>query len=74
MLSKSDKYQLLKAHTDTNVGKKSTKSGGHSNSGGCRNNGHSKWKYNITILDKKVMNQKRQMSVFNTEAKPGLGD
>ena len=42
--------------------------------GGGRNNGHWKWKSKIEMLEKKVRNQKRQMLVFNTVAKPGLDD
>ena len=57
-----------------NGGKKSTKSEGKSNSGGESNNVHVKWKSKIAMLEKKVTNQKRQMSVFNTTVKPGSDD
>ena len=60
--------------SNRNVWKNSTKSGGHSSSGGGSNNGHGKWESDISMLEEKVINQKRQMSVFNTVDKPGLED
>ena len=41
---------------------------------GGSNNGHGKWESTISMLEEKVINQKRQMSVFNTVDKPGLED
>ena len=43
-----------------------------SNSGGGSSNGHGKWRSKIVMLEKKVRNQRRQLLVFNTAAKPGL--
>ena len=70
-LSKSDKEKVIKARSNRNRVKKSTKSGGHYKSGGGRNNGHGKWKSNIAMPEKEGRNQKRQLSVFKTAAKPG---
>ena len=55
-------------------GKKYTKLGGQSNSGRGIKNGHGKWKSKNSMLENNVSNQKRQLSVFNTEAKPGSDD
>ena len=63
--------KVLKVSININGGKKSTKSGGQSNSGGGSINRHGKCKSKISMLKKKVRNQKRQLSVFNTTAKPG---
>ena len=63
--------KVLKTCSNRNGGKKSTKSGVKSNSGGGSNNGHGKWKYKIDMIKKTAMNQKRQLSVFNTAAKNG---
>ena len=71
-LSKSEKDKVLKAHSNINIGKKSTNLGGQSNSGGDRNN--VKRKYKIAMLEKKFRNQKSQLSVFNTAANPGSDD
>ena len=73
-LSKSDKDKVLKARSGRSVGKKASKSVGHSNSMGGSNNGQGEWKSKIVMLEKKLRNQKRQFSVFNTAAKPGLDD
>ena len=70
-LIKSDKENALKARSGENGGKKASKSGGHSKSGGGRNNGQGKWKSKIVIIEKKIINQKRKLLVFNTAAKPG---
>ena len=43
-LSKNEKDKVLKAHINRNGGKKSTKSGGQSNSGGGINNGKCNYK------------------------------
>ena len=64
-LSKSDKDKVIKARSTRNGGKKA------SNSGRGRNNVQGKWKYKIAMLEKKVMNKKRQLSVFTTTAKYG---
>ena len=74
MLSKNDKYKVLKACSNRNRGNNYTKSGGQSNLGGGSNNGHGKWKSKIAMLENKFINQKSQMSVFNTSAKPGSED
>ena len=73
-LSKNEKDKVLKAHSNRNGGKKSTKSGLQHNSGGGSKNGHVKRKSKITMLEKKVRNQKRHILVFNTAAKPGSDD
>ena len=73
-LSKNDKANVLKERININGGKKSTKSGEHYNSGGGCNNEQWKLKYKIAMLENKVRNQKRQLSVFNTAVKPGLDD
>ena len=73
-LSKSDKDKAVKARSGINVLRKASKSGGHYNSWGGRNNGQGKCKSNILMLEKKVRNQKRLMLVFNTAANPGLDD
>ena len=65
---KNDKDKVLKAQGNRNVGKKSTKSGVPSNSQGGGNNGYFKCKSNVAILEKKVRNKKRKMSVFNNVA------
>ena len=72
MPSKNDKEKVLTAGSNRNGGKNSTKSGGKSTSGGGINNG--KWKSKISMLEKKVKNQKRQLLVFNTADKPGSND
>ena len=71
-LSNNDKYKVLKARSNRTLGKKSTKLGRQSNLGVGSNNGHGKWKSKIAMIEKKFRNHKRQMSVFNTAAKPGL--
>ena len=71
LLSNNEKEKVLKARSNRNGGKNSTKLGGQPNSGGGSNNGHGKWKSKISMLEKKVRNQKRQMLVFSTAAKPG---
>ena len=71
-LSKKDKDKVLKACSNRNGEKNSTKSEVQPNSGGGSNN--RKWKSKITILEKKVSNQKRQLSAFNTADKPGSDD
>ena len=73
-LSKSDKDKVLKARSGRSVGKKASKSVGHSKSMGGSNNGQGEWKSKIAMLENKLRNQKRQFSVFNTAAKPGLDD
>ena len=75
-MSKNDKDKVINARRNRNRVKKSTKSGVHSNYGGSSNNGYGKWKSNIEIIEKKVRNQKRQLSIFkcNTAAKPGSDD
>ena len=70
-LSNSDKEKVLKACIRSTGGKKASKSGEHSKSGGGRNNGQGKCKSKIKMLEKKVGNKKRQMSVLNTADKPG---
>ena len=70
-LSKSDKDKVLKARSGINGGKKASNSGGHSKSGGGINNGQRKWKSNIAMLEKKVRNKKRHLSVINTAVNPG---
>ena len=69
-LSKSDKDNFLKVRKRRNVGKKASKLGGYSKSGEGSNNGQGKWKSNITMLEKKVRNQKRKFLVFNTTDNP----
>ena len=71
-LSNNDKDKVPKACRNINLGKKSTKLGRQSNLGVGSNNGHGKWKSKIAMIEKKFRNHKRQMSVFNTAAKPGL--
>ena len=70
-LSISDKNKVLKACRGINGGKKASKSEINSKSGGGVNNGQGEWKSKITMLEKKVSNKKRHLSVFNTAAKPG---
>ena len=70
MLSNSNKNKVLKAHSERNGSKKASKSGGLSRSGRGRNNGKEKWKSKILMLDKKLRNQKSQLSFFSTVAKP----
>ena len=53
-----------------NGGKKASKWGGYSKSGGGGNNG--KWKSKIEMIEKEAKNQKRYLSIFNTAAKSGL--
>ena len=72
-LSKSEYNKELKALSGRNVWK-STKLGGHYNSGGGRNNGKGKCKSKIEMLEKKLRNHKRQLLVSNTAAKPSLDD
>ena len=71
-LSKSDKEKVIKAHSGKNGGEKASNSGGHSKSGGGCNIGKVEWKSKIKMLEKKMNNQKRQLIVFNTVAKPCL--
>ena len=71
-LIKNEKDKVLKALSNRNEGKKSTKSVGLPNSVVGSNNG--KWKSKISMLEKKVRNQKSQLSVFNNAAKPGSDD
>ena len=61
VLSKNEKDKVLRACSNRNGEKKSTKSGGKPNSGGGRNNGYEKWKSKIAILEKNIRNQKRQL-------------
>ena len=61
-------------HSNITGGKNSTKSLGQSNPGGGSNNVHVKCKSNIAIIYKKVSNQKRHLSVFNTAANSGSDD
>ena len=74
MLSKNVKDKVLKERSNRNGVKESTKSVVHPNSGGGSNNVHVKWKSKITMLEKKVRNQKRHILVFNTASKPGSDD
>ena len=57
VLSKNEKYKVLKARININGGKNSTKSGGQPNSGGGSKN--VKWKSKNSMLEKKFRNQKR---------------
>ena len=68
-ISKNDKEKFLKMCNGRDVGKKASKSVRYYNSGGCRNNG--KRKSIIEKLEKKLNNQKRQLSAFNTVDKSG---
>ena len=70
-LSESDEDKVLKAYSNINGGEKSTRSRGHSDSGGGINNGRRKWKSKIEMLEKKVRNQKKNLPVFNNEATNG---
>ena len=56
MLRKNDKEKVLKARSNINGGKNSTKLGVKYKSGGGSNNGHGKWKSKISMLEKKVGN------------------
>ena len=38
---------------------------------GGGNNGQGTWKSKIAMIEKKVKNQRRQLSVFNTVDRPG---
>ena len=71
-LINNEKYKVLKARSNRNGGEKSTKSGGQPNSGGGGNS--RKRNSKIAILEKKISNQKRQMSDFNTADKSGSDD
>ena len=71
MLSKNEKDKVLKACSNRNGGKNSTKSVLQSNSEGGSNNGHRKLKSKMSLLEKKVSNHNRKLSVFNTSDKPG---
>ena len=73
-ISKSDKDKVLMACSRRNGGNKSSKSGSYSKSERGSNNGQMKRKYKITMLEKKLGNQKRQLLVLNTAAKPGSDD
>ena len=74
-LSKNDKDKVPKACRNINLGKKSTNSVGQFDwGGGGIKNGHGEWKSKISTLEKKVRNQKRQLSVFITVDKPDSDD
>ena len=73
-LSKRYKDKVLKVRSGRNGGNKPTKSEEQYNSGGGSNIGQGKWESKISMLENKVRNQKRQLSVFNTAVKPGLDD
>ena len=71
MLSKNENLKVLNMRRNRNGGNNSTKSGGKSNSGGGSNNGHGTWKSKIDMIEKKVRNHKRKLSVLNTGDNPG---
>ena len=71
-LSKNEKDKVLKACSNRNGGKKYNKSEGKIISGGGSNN--VKRKSKIAMIEKKVRNQKSQLSDFNAVAKPGSDD
>ena len=73
-LSMNEKDKVIKACSNINGCNKSTKLGGQSKSRGGRNNGHVKWRYKLSMLGKKVRNQKRYQLFFNTVYKPGSDD
>ena len=64
VLSKNDQDKVLNMHSSRNGGKNNSRSGRGGNNG--------KQKSNIAMLEKKVNNQNRLLSVCNTMAKSGL--